>query len=374
MGFQWDILLLEAGFLAIFFAPLTILPKLAKEALPSPLVLWLFHWLLFRLMFSSGIVKLLSGDATWQNLTALNYHYETQPLPNFISWYMYQLPAWFQKASIVFMFATELIVPFLIFAPRRFRFIGGIILIIFQILIILTGNYCFFNLLTIALCILLFDDEVILKLLPVEMFRWDVSIANKCKLWSKWIITLITGLILILSGSQMLMMLGVQDNLLIPVIKLYRNLSPFHIVNGYGLFAVMTTERPEIVIEGSNDGKKWLAYEFKCKPGNVKKRPAFVAPHQPRLDWQMWFAALSNYQTNSWFVNFCVRLLQGSDDVLSLIKKNPFVNSPPKYIRALVYNYNFTDFATKNIKHTWWKRKFKGFYCPVLSLSTDQIE
>ena len=156
-----------------------------------------------------------------------------------------------------------------------------------------------------------------------------------------------------------------------PLLRLYDWQTPFRSVNHYGLFAVMTTSRPEIIIEGSNDGVQWLPYEFKYKPGDLSRRPRFVEPHQPRLDWQMWFAALSDYQQNPWLVNFCLRLLQGSPEVLGLVRQNPFPNAPPRYIRAVVYDYHFTDVATRRRTGEWWRREIKGEYLPVLSLPTS---
>lgn len=360
LSFQWDNLLLEAGFLAIFLPPFSMAPKKFREWQPSPAVVWLLKWLLFRLMFSSGMVKLASGDPTWRSGTALSYHYETQPLPTWIGWFVHQLPDRFQKSSTVGMFVVELAVPFLIFAPRRLRHAGAILLIAFQCLIALTGNYCFFNLLTIALCVLLFEDTF-----WPQWLRKKESFSGR---WSKWVITpLITGILLV-TLPQMGALFRARIPWPRPLFFLYEIVSPFRSVNSYGLFAVMTTSRPEIIVEGSQDGITWHAYEFKYKPGDLRRKPMFVAPHQPRLDWQMWFAALSGYRERSWFSNFCIRLLQGSPDVLRLLSKNPFPDKPPRYIRALLYDYRFTDRATLRAEGAWWKRERLGFYSPILSL------
>lgn len=368
LSFQWDILLLETGFLAIFFAPVNSLFKPVNSFVPSNLILWLFRWLLFRLMFSSGVVKLLSGDEAWHSLTALNYHYLTQPLPNLFSYYFHALPEITQKLSTFIMFIIELVVPFLFFFKRQFRFFATIVTILFQILIMITGNYCFFNLLTIALCLLLFDDSIFIKLFKIQNLQ-----AKKIIYWHKWIVVSVSSVVIVFSSVLVLQMLGVYNEAFVPIMKIYRNLSSYHIVNNYGLFAVMTTKRPEIIVEGSNDGRNWYEYEFKYKPGDISKPPKFVAPHQPRLDWQMWFAALGSCEDNSWFINFCLRLLQDSKEVINLIKDNPFPKSPPKYIRTLVYDYNFADFKTKKRKGHWWKRKLKGNYCPVFSLQHNRI-
>jgi len=390
LGYQWDNLLLETGFLAIFLAPGNLLPRSPRrEPPPSATALWLLRWLLFRLMFASGCVKLLSGDETWRNLTALTFHYETQPLPTWIGWFAHQLPIWFQKTSLVLMFGMELVVPFFIFFPRRLRIVACWAFIGLQVAIALTGNYCFFNFLTVLLCVLLLDDAALVKLLPrklrqrfsgavVDVSGQEMAGPSAIRLTMEIIRRLCVGIvaviILILTGVQMASMFGVQLRPSNPLVQLYARASPFRTVNGYGLFAVMTTSRPEIVIEGSNDGQTWLAYEFKYKPGDVRKRPRFVAPHQPRLDWQMWFEALRTphgARPNAWFLNFCHRLLQGSPQVLSLMEHNPFPEKPPKYIRAVVYDYHFTDRAALRSQGVWWRRDFKGAYGPVLSLRDE---
>ncbi len=332
LSYQWDILLLEAGFLAIF-------------ADDSPVRIWLFRWLLFRLLFFSGAVKLLSHDPNWRNLTALHYHYETQPLPTPLAWYMEQLPMWFQKVSTLFTLVAELAAPFLFFAPRRLRHIGGWIAIALQLLILFTGNYTFFNILTMILVLFLFiepDRE------PRSEGHRTVSIA-------------LASFIGAVSALLFLQLFGIRPPGASAVLNL---VEPFRIVNSYGLFAVMTTERPEIVVEGSNDGSNWLAYEFPYKAGDVRRPPPWVAPHQPRLDWQMWFAALETYQENRWFISLMAKLLHGEPSVLRLLSYNPFPNAPPKYIRARLYLYHFTHFGQKE----WWTREERGLYFPAVSL------
>jgi lipase maturation factor 1 len=395
LGFQWDILLLETGFLAIFFAPPTLLPRcygLGQPALrlpycheaslycgsePPRVILWLLRGLLFCLMFESGCVKLLSGDPTWHNLTALSYHYETQPLPTWIGWYAYQLPAGFQKTSTALMFGIELIVPFLIFTPRRLRFFACATLIGLQLFILLTGNYCFFNVLTIVLCLLLLDDAFLDRIVPRKLrpcLTPPTCVAGPVR---NSMAARIRRLIHVTLACVFIAISLLQFSSLFrwsvpwpkPMLLGYQWLSPFRTFSSYGLFAVMTTSRPEIIVEGSNDGVTWFEYELKYKPGDVKRRPRFVAPHQPRLDWQMWFAALGDYRQNPWFINFSVRLLQGSPDVLHLLQRNPFPKAPPRYIRALVYEYHFTDMATRRKTGAWWRREQKGEYLPVISLS-----
>ena len=328
LSFQWDMLLLEAGFLSMF----------AGKTL---LRVWLFRLLIFRLMFSSGVVKLASGDAVWRNLTAMSFHYETQPLPTPLGWWMFQLPGWFQRATTLLVFVVELVVPFLFLMPRRLRVIGAWITIGFQVLILLTGNYAYFNWLTIALCLWLFIE------------------AERKVTWGGVALAIPIGLLSLTALGELV---GVP----IPEIagRLAGFAGPLRIVNGYGLFAVMTTTRPEIQVEGSNDGETWLAYEFRYKAGDVRRAPPIVAPHQPRLDWQMWFAALGSYRQNRWFIRFVEKLLRGEPAVLRLLARNPFPGTPPKYIRARLFQYHFTRFG----EGWWWRREEQGMYLPRVSL------
>ena len=373
LSFQWDTLLLETGFFAIFFAPHQWLPGLSRERPPSRVSLWLLRWLLFRLVFQSGLTKLLYGDPTWLNLTALTFHYETQPLPTWIGWYAHQLPLGFQKFSCLVMYGIEGVVPFLFFGPRRLRFIGAAATGFLQLLIGLTGNYNFFNLLTLALCVPLLDDFTLQKLTPAR-FRPRLSLhpspstLNSPPAWRGWLLGSFAALIVLITTVEMLFNFRVSFPWPKPVLQLTRAVRPFRTLNSYGLFRVMTRPRNEIIVEGSNDGVTWLAYEFKWKPGDVKRRPGFVEPHQPRLDWQMWFAALGTYQQNPWFVNFCIRLLQGSPKVLALMGRNPFPEKPPRHIRASLYSYHFTDLAERRRTGAWWRRERLGEYLPPISL------
>lgn len=368
MSYQWDILLLEVGFLAIF---------LSRGSL---IIIWLFRWLLFRFVFMSGAVKLLSGDPVWRNLTALNFHYETQPLPNLIAWYAHQLPEWFQKVSVGAMFFIQLAVPFLIFAPRRLRFFAAFSIIFLESLIFFTGNYNFFNILTVSMCIFLLDDTFIRRFFPQKFVSRIIKAYGQKLASDSGRAVLIALAVLIIFLSSSLMFMNFSGAFPWPSGHIYRIIDQFRVVNSYGLFAVMTTLRPEIFIEGSNDGEAWLEYGFKYKAGDLSRRPKWVAPHQPRLDWQMWFEGLNaernimgssdptTYRYNAWFRNFMIRLLQGSQDVLALLDKNPFPDSPPKYIRAVAFNYHFTNFQERKETGNWWKREFLGAYLPPMTL------
>jgi predicted DCC family thiol-disulfide oxidoreductase YuxK len=346
MGYQWDFLLLETGFLAIFLTP----------ALTR---VWLFRWLLFRLMFESGAVKLLSHDPTWRNLTALAVHYQTQPLPTPLAWYMMQAPLWFHKASTVMVFGMELVLPFLMFGPRRLKQIAAFGTVGLQTLILLTGNYTFFNLLTIALCLFLLDDTFFRKkgTVAARVVKTYTNRRVSQALFAFVMIVSITGL----AGMFGFRVPAIVSAAVGPV-------APFGVVNQYGLFATMTTSRPEISIEGSNDGMEWQEYTFPFKPGPLNRAPGWAEPMQPRLDWQMWFAALGNYRENPWLLRFMMRLLQGSPPVLELMEHNPFEGKPPRYVRAMVYDYRFTTFEERSKTGNWWKRELKGTYFPAISL------
>jgi hypothetical protein len=373
LAFQWDILLLETGFLSIFLAPWQLVEPpwrlgryMAPNQAPSIIALWLLRWLLFRLMFESGMCKLASQDPTWANFTALTYHYFTQPLPTPIAWFAQQLPDWFQKMSVAGVFFIEIAVPFAIFLPQPIRRVAALFLLFLQTLIALTGNYAFFNLLTIALCILLLDDQFIGKLLPKKFLAGALTVDQpRWPLLRQGIAIALAVLIGLLSISRFF------SQSLLPV-SLLSSLEPpekLYLFNSYGLFAVMTTTRMEIQVEGSNDGKDWHEYAFKFKPQDLSKPPCVVAPGQPRLDWQMWFAALSDWRSNPWFANFMIRLLQGSPSVLSLMAGNPFPNQPPRYVRALLYRYTFTDFAQRNRTGNWWNSEYAGEYFAPASLN-----
>lgn len=373
LGYQWDILLLETGFLAIFLSPPEWLPSLPPVAAPPKIAVWLGWWLLFRLMFSSGFVKWRSRDRSWRNLTALRYHYETQPLPTPLAWYAHQLPLASHKLSTALMFFVELVVPFLIFAPPPIRYFAGCSIAVLMFLIWATGNYAFFNLLSIALCILLFDDRA---LRPIMNWLCADGIMPVAAIhppaWFAWVAFAAVPLIGLLSFQPILRLFRFELRWPKPIDAAFELLEPFRLVNSYGLFAVMTTERPEIVVEGSHDGREWRAYEFKWKPGDVKRAPRIVAPHQPRLDWQMWFAALGFYQNNPWFRSFLLRLLESSPDVTALLQNNPFPGQPPRFIRAVLYQYRFTNFRERRATGAWWKRERRGSYCPVMELEQRQ--
>jgi len=368
LGYQWDVLLLETGFLAIFVAPFELAPHFPPTKGSSAIILWLLWWLLFRLMFSSGMVKLNSGDRAWRNLTALCVHYETQPLPTSIAWHAHQLPVRFHQFSTVVMFVIEIGAPFLIIGPQWAKNIAAGLFIFLMILIELTGNYSFFNLLGVALSVLLLDDKTL-----APIFRWCTgkaipSVAIPCPAFINWIGVVVAIVILSLSLLPMVRLFQIRASWPSWLENFFQRFEPFRLVNSYGLFSVMTIERPEIIVEGSDDANTWRAYEFKWKSGDVKRPLHFIAPHQPRLDWQMWFAALGYYHNHPWVRSFLIRLLEGSPQVLSLLRTNPFPDKPPRYVRCVLCDYRFTNRKERLATKAYWKAERRGVYCPILEL------
>ncbi|HEY2125495.1 MAG TPA: lipase maturation factor family protein [Chthoniobacterales bacterium] len=378
LSFQWDILLLETGFLAIFLAPWRLWPGKNGEPPVSRVAVFLLKLLLFKLMLMSGVVKLTSGDDSLANLTALDYHYWSQPLPTVFAWFFDQHPEWFRKFSVGFCLFTEIVVPFFLWKPRRIRLVAAGLLIFLQLAIALTGNYCFFNLLTIALCLLLIDDATWRR-------RRDGDVEGRTparpasqelrppirNVWARLQVVCAWMVLLITAPLNAWLIYGAFKPEADPprlVASLDRYVEPFRVVNGYGLFRVMTRDRREIIIEGSADGVDWLPYEFKWKPGDVNRAPGWCAPHQPRLDWQMWFAALGSPQGNPWFVRLAGCLLENKRDVVGLLARNPFPDKPPLYVRSSFYRYRFTTAAERRETGAWWKRQELGEYLPPVSL------
>jgi hypothetical protein len=369
LSFQWDTLLLEAGFIAIFLAPWRWFSRPATDPEPPRLARWLVRWLVFRLMFSSAAAKLASGDPSWRHLTALTFHYETQCLPPWTAWYAHQLPAAFQRFSCAAMFAIEGLVPLLcFFTPRRLRIGGAFVTIGFQLLIVVTGNYGFFNWLAIALCVPLLDDGVFRR-----RERPATADPDRAPRMPSWLLRPVAAVLMVVSLVPLGDVLGVPRAWLGPLPAIERFLSPFDLVNRYGLFAVMTTRRLEIAIEVSEDGVRWREYPFRWKPGDITRRPAFVAPYHPRLDWQMWFAALSEFGRDRWFLAFCRALLEGSPSVRALLGRDPMPGRTPRYVRALAYDYHFSDAATRKATGAWWARQLLGPYGPPLALEDGKL-
>ncbi|XP_064417237.1 lipase maturation factor 2a isoform X1 [Latimeria chalumnae] len=480
--FQWDSLLLETGFLAILVAPFHMLRSKSSVSKPHDrLTFWLLRWLFFRLMFASGVVKLTSRCPTWWGLTALTYHYETQCIPTPVAWFAHQLPVWFQKLSVVATYIIEIPLPLLFFLPiRSLRLFSFYMQVLLQVLIILTGNYNFFNLLTVALGFSLLDNEHVefwlqrggkkttaaattastttshsqvqklqwagltlaqvaaygllcywtvsyfglqlnLEKLSVQsriaftyhefmqwlkavivptvwigalsltweivaaMFRCAVTRGFFWKLWTtvQWAIfaTAAAGMFAISVVPYTYLEYEANSNVWPGARKLFEATDRYQLANSYGLFRRMTGVggRPEVVVEGSYDRETWTEIEFMYKPGNISATPLFVAPHQPRLDWQMWFAALGHHSHSPWFTSFVYRLLQGKKEVMHLVQtdesKYPFSLQPPTYIRAQLYKYWFTELdKSREMGPHWWRRQHVEEFYPTVSLGDSTLE
>lgn len=392
LSFQWDILLLEAGFLAMFLAPwkgsmrwsdpppLGLVPRIALVG---------FWCLIAKLMFFSGWVKLAwAGEASpewWPDGTAMTYHYMTQPLPTWTAWWAHQLPEWFHRLSLIPMYAVELLLPFAILFGRWGRLAAAAGFTGLMLLILATGNYTFFNWLTIVLCFPLVTD----RLWPGWLRRWldfrPLGLVPRPPR-AEWLPPLLIAAVPLLTLVLLNPAIVLNDLHRAPkpllgfdatprwLDALTEKVGPFHLASGYGLFRTMTTERPEIILEGSADGVSWMAYDFHWKVDEIDARPRFVAPHQPRVAWQFWFAALEgrfDYRSRNaaWIERLVVKLLDGDRAVKRLLKHDPFPDSPPRLIRARLMRYEFTTMAERQATGDWWKRVVIGDYLPEVGKS-----
>jgi hypothetical protein len=301
------------------------------------------------------------------------YHYQTQPLPTPLAWYAHQFPAWFQKASCAVMFAVELAAPLCIPGPRRARHIAALSLIALQAVIALTGNYAFFNLLTVGLCLACLDDQWWGGLRLGARLRAVVSDQTRPPgrgprpAMLRWFAALSIGVTFFESVARLSR--GAEGSPIVQAVR--KSVGPFRSFNTYGLFASMTVDRPELVIEGSDDGLDWREYGFPDKPGKLDRRPSWVAPYQPRLDWQLWFAAMEPPEYNPWVERMCELLLRGDPAVLGLFSQNPFPSRPPAHIRVVRYMYEFTDAPERARTGNWWRRTPTDFYLSSMSLPAD---
>lgn len=352
LTFQWDTLLLETGFLSIF---------LVKGG-PNRLLLFMFHWLLFRFRFMSGFFKLYKDDPTWWDLTTLNYYFETQVLPHGGSWYFHQLPDWILSGGVLYIFFTELIVPFFIFLPRRFRIAAALITIVTQLLIMATSNHNFVNLLVIVLCIFLLDDRFISRFMPgrlIERAR-SVKIAGPSRI-SSAVLSVVAILILVTSAGTFVMR-TLPVNYPAVAVRSFAAVYNYGIGHIFHVYPVMQVERQELEIQGSNDGINWRPYGFRYKPGPINKRPPVNIPHQPRLDWMMWFLPPQARGDDLWLNMLLKRLHEGSPQVLQLFEYNPFPDRPPRFLRVVAYDYRFTTPEEKAATGNWWQRSYLGVF------------
>lgn len=354
MNFQWDYLLLESGFLAIF------LPR------GSRLVIWLFRWLLFRFRLLSGVVKLLSQDPSWSGLTALLYYFETQPLPHGGSWHAHQLPAWLLQGATGAALGIELVVPFMMLLPRGYRLFAAWATLLMQLLILLTSNHNFFNLLNMALCLFLFDDRALRHVVPSALARWLGERGTRTAppgSARRLLLGAIAGVLLTGSSAQVWeTVTGARSPA--PLGLALDALEPFRIVNKYGVFPTIKTQRIEVIIEGSQDGTEWHPYVFRYKPGPVDRRPPVAIPHQPRLDWILWFVPGGHPLFLTTFERIVQRLRENAPAVTALLASNPFADKPPRFIRAALYRYRFTDAAVRARTGRWWDREYLGPFYP----------
>jgi predicted DCC family thiol-disulfide oxidoreductase YuxK len=361
LSLQWDALLLESGFQGALVAPGGLAPGVGCGK-PNAVSVLLMRWLAFRLHFESGLAKWQSGDETWRKATACSYYYETAPLPTALGWRVHHLPPRVNQIGAVGTLLIEGVASWLALGPRRFRRWCFGAFGILQAAITATGNYGFFNLLALNQALWLLDDEDLVPSRARAARPTRESLAQR--VW-----TTVGGLpLLLLTGARLRSRLfnkALGDR----TRRLSTSLAPFDVANTYGLFSVMTTSRPEIIIEGSNDGLRWLPFEFKYKPGDPRRRPAFIVPHMPRLDWLLWFAALQS--PPRWFLGLLAQLLNGSPEVLALLKTNPFGEHPPRFIRARLYDYRMTDRATQRRTGAWWRRELLGTYVPAVQAATS---
>jgi Lipase maturation factor len=355
-GFGWESLLLETGFFAIFLG--------SGATAPSALLIWIWRWVLFRDMFGAGLIK-LRGDSCWRDLTCLNYYFETQPIPNALSWYFHWLPASVHRAGVMCNHVVELGIPFAYFSPQPIAGIAGLLTIAFQLTLIVSGNLSWLNWLTIVLCIPTLDSRW-LSWLPITPPTLRATpLAQRIGIYA------VATLVAAMSVQPIL-------NMLSPRQLMNFSFNPLHLVNTYGAFGSITRTRNEIVIEGTDDAaitpsSIWREYEFKGKPGDPSRMPAQIAPYHLRLDWLMWFAAMSSPSEHSWFTALLVKLLHGDRATLDLLRSNPFPDHPPRYVRALAYEYRFTTPDERRRTGRWWNRELLGdYFSPVTLKATRQ--
>jgi hypothetical protein len=423
-SYQSDGMLLEAGFIALFFAPRGLLPGWGAHDPPSRASQFLLQWEWFRIYFESGMVKLLSGDVEWRNFTAMDEYYQNGPLPTWVGWYAEHLPHWFHAATVGGTLALELVVVFLMFFPRKVRLVLFLIVTPWEIGVILTANYTFLNYLVLSLGFLLLDDRFLRRVVPlkyrpreiapepvaeVEEGKPPLSIfaAGEASVstadieprdtrttsegrrerwreggreewrerigfykWAAWMVFSVVMLTWIFYATTAEMIGLPLREMPLPVAPIAA-LDPFRIANQYGLFAVMTRGRFEIEFQGSDDGENWTAYPFRNKPQAINEAPRIYAPYQPRFDWNLWFASLGGWRQNELVPLTEERLLVSSPDVLGLFKGNPFPQIPPRYVRAVLWQYWFTSLDDKRRTGNWWRREYLGLYAPELTMAAN---
>ena len=366
-SYQSDGMLLEAGFISFFFAPRGLRPGLGADDPPSRISLFMLRWEWFRIYFESGLVKILSGDPTWRNFTAMDNYYQNGPLPAWPGWYIQHLPHWYHAFTVFITFFAELILVWALFLPRRIRIGSFFIFTALQIGIITTANYAFLNYLVLCLGVLLLDDRFLARIgFPIAKAA-SSEVSSRGRVFRSVEMVVLT----VAFYTTIVAFLWGRSSSLLALPN--RLLAPFRIANAYGLFAVMTPARYEIEFEGSNDGRSWVPYRFRYKPQDIAERPGFYAPYQPRFDWNLWFASLGSWQENPWVVLTEQRMIQGSPSVLSLFRSDPFNGKPPAMVRTVIYQYWFTDLTTKRKNGAWWRRQDLGEFSPGVQRDTTAL-
>jgi hypothetical protein len=352
-GFGWETLLLEAGFLAVFLGP--------AGTAPPTLVLWLYRWLLFRVELGAGLIK-LRGDRCWRDLTCLDYHHETQPLPGPLSWYFHHLPRPLHRVEVLANHAAQLAVPFGLFAPQPVARVAGLVIIATQAWLLVSGNFSWLNLITIVLATSALDDTLLRAMLPVDPPGRLADPAG----WQQAAVAALAVVVAVLSVRPARNLVGRRQ-------LMNASFDPLRLVNTYGAFGAITRVRREVVLEGTGDpapgpDSVWREYRFKAKPGDPRRRPPQVAPYHLRLDWLLWFAAMSPPSAHPWMARLVTRLLEGDRATLKLLGPNPFPDHPPRLVRARLYRYRFTTPAERRRTGAWWARDPVGEYLPPLRL------
>ena len=391
-SYQSDGMLLEAGFISLFFAPVGWRPRWGDSDPPSRASRFLLVWLMFRIYFESGIAKILGHDPEWRDFTAMDQYYQNGPLPTWIAWYAHHLPHWFHESTAVLTLALELVLIFAVFLPRPWRIALFFVITPWQIGIILTSNYAFLNYLVLVLGFLLLDDKFLVRFLPQPLGRGipvrplvEVSVPTTVEMlersnllegeepgWARNIRLWVQAIFLtwIFYATSVLLIFMVMPGAPLPTSPVAA-LEPFRIANQFGLFAVMTRDRYEIEFQGSRDGQIWTAYPFRYKPQDVHAPPRIYAPYQPRFDWNLWFASLGSWREYPFVLRVEQRLLTGEPDVLSLFAGNPFPDRPPEQVRAILWQYWFSDWSEKRTQGLWWRREQIGLYAPTLERLPD---
>jgi Lipase maturation factor len=356
-AFGWESLLLEAGFFAIFLGPAWMTPPV--------LVIWMIRWLLFRVEFGAGLIK-IRGDPCWRDLTCLDYHHETQPMPNPLSWFFHHLPPRLHRVEVLGNHFAQLVAPIGLAFPQPISDIAGIVIVLTQGWLVLSGNFAWLNALTILCAVAAFNNAALGAVFPFV----HVPALSAPPVWYNAVLLALTAVVLVLSYAP-------ARNLLSRRQLMNFSFNPVHLVNAYGAFGSITRVRYEIVVEGTSaidltTPVEWVEYEFKGKPGNPRRIPPQVAPYHLRLDWLMWFAAMATPQEYPWFIAFLTKLLQNDRATLKLLRSNPFPEVPPAFVRARLYRYRFSTWRERRETGNWWMRELVSDYLPPVRIAREE--